>query len=103
MLSQNDVRVGSFYFLDNSAVRVYDLDRVAFFRLGGDIISKDFSKLEGIPFDANWKKKISSDCAIALWKYAYRQFVHEVQRDYFNDFGKELRFNINFNEDIILA
>lgn len=102
MLNQNDMRIGSFYFLDNSAVRMYDLGRVAFFRLEGDIAGKDFSKLEGIPFDEGWKKKISPGCSIALWKYPHRQYVHEVQRDYFNDFGKELRFFVKFKEDRIL-
>jgi hypothetical protein len=102
MLNQNDMRIGSFYSLGNLNLRLYDFAEIAFFRVNKDILGKDFCKLEGILFDSNWKKKVSADCSLALWKYASRKFVHEVQRDYFNDFGKELRFDVGFEEDKIL-
>lgn len=97
------MRIGSFYSLDNLNLRLYDFNEIAFFRIKKDIVGKDFHKLTGIIFDSEWKKKISSECSLALWKYADRTFVHEVQRDYFNNFGKELEFNVKFDEDIILA
>lgn len=102
MLNQNDMRVGSFYSLNGLVVRLYDFKEIAFFRLNEDVIGKDFSKLEAIPFDESWKKKVSPDCAMALWKYFNKSNVHEVQRDYFNDFGEELKFNVKFKDDEIL-
>ncbi len=96
------MRIGSFYSLNNSYFRLYDFGEIAFFRIKNDIVGKDFQRLEGIPFDEKWKRKLSPDCSLALWKYAHRTFVHEIQRDYFNDFGRELEFRVNFDEDIIL-
>ena len=102
MLSKNDMRIGSFYSLDNMHLRLYDFDNIAYFRVNGNIISKDFCKLEAISFDENWKNKILNEGVIVLWKYFNRQYVHEVQRDYFNDFKRELKFNVRFDEDKIL-
>ena len=96
------MRIGSFYSLNNINLRLYDFGEIAFFRVKKDIIGKDFYKLEGILFDSEWRKKISTECSLALWKYASRKFVHEVQRDYFNDFGRELQFDVKFDEDRIL-
>lgn len=93
------MRVGNFYLLNNTVVKLYYFSEIAYFHINGDIIGKDFCKLEGILFDENWKSKVSSKCALKIKKHSFekryfsKKFVHEVQRDYFNDFHEELEFD----------
>lgn len=68
MLNQNDMRIGSFYSLNNTYFRLYDFGEIAFFRIKNDIIGKDFQRLERISFDEKWKKKLSPDCSISPMK-----------------------------------